>query len=552
MTFGPIPIVLAISGHRDLLATDIPAIRQTLHTELAALRKRYPHSRLQLLNGLAEGADWLAAEVALECGLELIAVLPMRQADYELDFATPETLAHFHLLLSKASQVRIAPLNDALADSASRDSSYQALGIYLAQHAQRLYALWDGNAEKPLPGGTADVVRLCREGIPSEDNPLAQPETCQVQHLRCNRKKNPQAYTAQEVNQWSPEAGDKVGATYKYWEEIFHSINDFNQAASKIDNDPAGEVAKSRQWLVGEANYPPNIESSVQTFAIADALARARQEQRQTILWLLSLLVFLSVLFQQLHLGPDMQWYWLASHIGLGFTAFFAYRFFFSGAHNSEAQYMDWRALAEGLRVQTFWQAAGIDECASNYYLNNQRDELDWIRHAIRNITVNTAASTNEANIDWVKQRWLTDQRKFFLSGGSSVAKKQQKLRSLKLISRSLFGAGAMTTAALLLGPFINLTAAALPWLSLVAAILFVLAAVCRNHANLMAYEEDANRYQKMGSLFERAIQVLEQHQLNTDTASSRNILLAIGKEALAENGEWLLLHRQRKFEIPA
>ncbi|GGH88527.1 hypothetical protein CFY91_14125 [Pseudomonas fluvialis] len=548
MTFGPIPIVLAVSGHRDLVATDTPAIRQRLHTEFASLRKRYPHSRLQLLNGLAEGADWLAAEVALACGLELIAVLPMQQADYELDFTTPETLAHFHLLLSKASQIRIAPLTD----SASRDACYQALGIYLAQHAQRLYALWDGNTENPLPGGTADVVRLCREGIPSENNPLAQPETCQVQHLRCNRRKNPQAYTAQEVNQWSQEAGDKAGATRKYWEEIFHSIDDFNQAASKIETDPTGEVANSHKWLVGEASYPSAIESSAQTFAIADALARAKQKQRHTTLWLLSLLVFLSVFFQQLHLGPDMQWYWLALHIGLGLSAFAAYRFFFSGAHNSEAQYMDWRALAEGLRVQTYWQAAGIEKCASDYYLNSQRDELDWIRHAIRNVTVNTAASTNEANIDWVKQRWLTDQRKFFLSGGSSAAKKQQKLHNWKLISRSLFGAGTVTTAALLLGPFTNLPAATLPWLSLLAAILFLLAAVCRNHANLMAYEEDANRYQKMGSLFERAIQSLGQHQTKGEILSARNILQIIGKEALAENGEWLLLHRQRKFEIPA
>lgn len=438
MTFGPIPIVLAISGHRDLLVTDVPAIRKILQTEFAALRRSYPHSRLQLLNGLAEGADWLAAEVALECGLELVAVLPMRQADYELDFSTPETLAHFHLLLSKASQIRLATLSE----SESRDTYYQALGIYLAQHAQRLYALWDGNAETPLPGGTADVVRLCREGIPSADNPLAQPETCQVQHLRCNRRKNLQAYTVQEVNQWSPDADDKARATHRYWEEIFHSINDFNRAASKIANDPAGEVAKSHKWLVGEAGYPPSIESSAQTFAIADTLARAKQGQRHTTLWLLSLLVFLSVFFQQLHLGPDMQWYWLALHIGLGLSAFVAYRFFFSGARNSETQYMDWRALAEGLRVQTYWHAAGIDECASDYYLSSQRDELDWIRCAVRNVTVNAAPPVDDANIDWVKQRWLDDQLSFFLSSKSSVTKKQQKLRSWKLISRSFFWRG--------------------------------------------------------------------------------------------------------------
>lgn len=552
MTFGPIPIVLAASGHRDLLEVDIPAIRQALHTEFVALRKRYPSSRLQLLNGLAEGADWLIAEAALECGLELIAVLPMQQTDYELDFTTPETLGHFRLLLSKAAQIRIAPLSDALANSPNRDTRYQALGLYLAQRAQRLYALWDGNDNNPLPGGTADVVRLCRDGIASEDNPLAQPETCQVRHLRCNRKKNQQAYAAQEANRWYLITDDKASAECTYWEEIFHSINDFNQAATEISGDPAGEVAQSRQWLIGEANYPLTIEPNAQAFAVADALARAKQGQRHTTLWLLSLLVFLSVFFQQLHLGPDMQWYWLALHIGLGITAFVAYRLFFGGRHNREAQYMDWRALAEGLRVQTFWHAAGIDQCVSDFYLSSQRDELDWIRHAIRNTTAHIVSLNDDKHTDWIKERWLADQRKFFLSGSSSVTEKLHKLRSWTLISRSLFGAGAVATAVLLLGPFINIPATALPWLSLTAAILFVLAAVCRNHTNLMAYEEDANRYQKMGNLFKRAIQVLEQQQKNGDTVSVKNILQAIGKEALAENGEWLLLHRQRKFEIPA
>lgn len=66
-----------------------------------------------------------------------------------------------------------------------------------------------------------------------------------------------------------------------------------------------------------------------------------------------------------------------------------------------------------------------------------------------------------------------------------------------------------------------------------------------------MAYEEDANRYQKMGNLFDRAIIVLSQHIEAGNTESARTVLKLIGKEALAENGEWLLLHRQRKFEIP-
>jgi len=551
MTLGPIPIVLATSGHRDLLDAEVPSISKALHAEFSALRKQHPNTRFQLLNGLAEGADWLVAEVALEYDIELIAVLPMPPTEYEQDFSTHEGLAKFRLLLSKAAETQVAPMAGSLAKNPSRDTCYQALGIYLAQHAQRLYALWDGNADNPLLGGTADVVRLCREGIENEDNPLAQPEICQVRHLRCNRKKNPLAYAAEDVGKWEGTTSATATDTRKCWNEIFQSIEDFNQAARKIQASAPGEIIKSRQWLTGEADYSPTIKNSVQTFAIADALARSKQKQRITTLWLLSLFVFLSIFFQQLHLGPDTQWHWLALHIAFGVAAFASYQFFSSSTRNSEAQYMDWRALAEGLRVQSYWQAADIKECVNKYYLSSQVDELGWIRLAIQNTSRTSNTTQPRADFSWLRKHWLEDQRKFFLSGGSCAAKKQKKLKKWILSSRILLATGCITTALLLFKTATNLPAQLLPWITLLATILLVLAAICRNHSNLMAYEEDANRYQKMGSLFSRAILVLDQHLEAGNTESARSILKSIGKEALAENGEWLLLHRQRKFEIP-
>lgn len=545
MTFGPIPIIVAVSGHRDLVDGELSAIRQALRGEFSSLRKRYPHSRLQIFNGLAEGADWLAAEIALECQLELVAVLPLPQTEYEKDFSTPEALERFRLLLSKASRIQEAPFNQAYAGSSTRDWHYEALGIYLAQNAQRLYALWDGNTIAPLPGGTADVVQKSLHGITSEDNLLAEPETCQVRHLCCNRKKNPDAYSSQNATQWSPHIDV---AADDYWDEIFHSIDDFNKAAIKIDGANCREVAQSRKWLVGGDSYPPVIEIDLQAHAFADALARTKQKRRHRMLWFLSLLIFLSVFFQQVHLGPDMQWYWLAMHIGLGLSAFGGYLLFFSGTHNSETQYMDWRALAEGLRVQTFWRAAGIQESASNYYLSSQRDELNWIRYAMRNVAATSTAFNPSMNLSWIKERWLKDQEEFFLK---TAPTKQARRKQWAWISQSLFGIGAITTAALLVSPLLNLAPTISSWSALAAAVIFLMAAVCRNYASLMAYEEDANRYKKMGVLFGRTVQLLEQYEKTNEVIASRKLVLAVGKEALAENGEWLLLHRQRKFEIP-
>lgn len=272
MTFGSIPIVVAISGHRDLLDEELPAIRQALHNEFSTLRKRYPNSRLQLLNGLAEGADWLAVEIALECGLELVAVLPLPQADYEKDFSTLENLECFRLLLSKVSRIQNAPFNQSFAGSSDRDKHYQALGRYLAENAQCLYALWDGSTVNPLLGGTADVVQQCLEGISSQDNPLAQPETCQVLQLRCNRAKNPEAYHPKEVGCWSSPCGTRSQATDEYWKGILDSIEDFNKAAIKIESISVDQVAESRQWLTGGRPYPHVIESDLQAYALATGL----------------------------------------------------------------------------------------------------------------------------------------------------------------------------------------------------------------------------------------------------------------------------------------
>jgi len=53
----------------------------------------------------------------------------------------------------------------------------------------------------------------------------------------------------------------------------------------------------------------------------------------------------------------------------------------------SAEQGHDCRALAEGLRVQFYWNLAGLGESVSSNYMHRQRSELDWIRGAIRAIS---------------------------------------------------------------------------------------------------------------------------------------------------------------------
>ncbi len=90
-------------------------------------------------------------------------------------------------------------------------------------------------------------------------------------------------------------------------------------------------------------------------------------------------------------------------------------------------KFVDYRALAEGLRVQYFWYAADVmdkndsdkDEenrepaQAQNYYLRRQKGQLEWVRHAIRGINLLAIAmydDKREADLEEIKkvsELWL-------------------------------------------------------------------------------------------------------------------------------------------------
>ncbi len=102
---GPLPLVLGITGHRDLRKEDDGHLRKSVRAVFDELAGEYPHTPMQLISGLAEGADRLVAEVALERGIALIACLPMEKTAYLADFADEESRREFDALLAKAARV---------------------------------------------------------------------------------------------------------------------------------------------------------------------------------------------------------------------------------------------------------------------------------------------------------------------------------------------------------------------------------------------------------------------------------------------------------------
>lgn len=555
-----VPIIVGVTGHRDIPSEDEVVIREVVRHHLTELKSKskYPNSPFLLISGLAEGADRLVAEVALEVGFGLLAALPMEQAEYEKDFETPASLKKFRDLISHAYRCFVV---DAAEDSnehgLSRDEKYLALGRYIARHSQIVIALWDGVSEQVIPdgktqilvGGTADVVRLCQSGLLSTDaDQIVLPEITRVDHLfvrRARRKETQGEHQALQVGEWAV-LSDVSKREARRAEKVLLSIDRFNEAAGKL---PSKELDKTRDWPIG--GNPPNaiteqLATPIAIFSAADAAAGVRQAERSLAIKRVSALAMTSIVCQQIYSGPDMRWGWLAGHIGLAFLAYFVFHHFFKRRHPREEQYLDWRALAEGVRVQIFWLASGVQSSVAEHYLSSDRDELDWIRQAVRNTVVGISPIESQEAMKWVRDSWLESQRAYFTEKAPYNRSKRLLFSNL---TKGFFVAGLTITLATLWVHLAGAPELVLNGLVLTSGVCLLFSAVLKTYADQMAFEEQQNRYQGMSEIFKMALDRYDDLMASGNCARAREVLFNIGSEALTENAGWLRLHRQRKFD---
>ena len=156
------PLVIGVTGHRNLVASEIPLLEQRVHDLLVALGRDFPRTQLIVMSPLADGGGRLVARAALALGLPLMTPLPLPKALYLMDFETEESRREFELLCSQARVEELPLLDDTTYEAVAeygeaRNRQYAQLGVFLSDHSQILLALWDGKAAAGL-GGTAQVV----------------------------------------------------------------------------------------------------------------------------------------------------------------------------------------------------------------------------------------------------------------------------------------------------------------------------------------------------------------------------------------------------------
>ncbi|HET6402678.1 MAG TPA: hypothetical protein VFH95_14940 [Candidatus Kapabacteria bacterium] len=562
---GPLPLIIGVTGHRDLRSEDIPQLHETLREEFSRLRKLYPATPFVLLSALAEGSDRLTARIAMESGMRLVVVLPMPIALYETDFDSASQ-EEFHTLLASAEHSLELPImegmrpEDIVEHGSARSRQYAQVGAYLATHSTILFALWDG-VELHKVGGTSQVVRFKLDGVPvpyaRPHSELDAPDSGPVYHLVTPRQSNPDPVGhAFALYRLYPEANDSREEAEHAYDDIYDRMEMLNTDAIRYTQELRQHFVQSEEYLfpsiAGDAAQPAHaLPTTVHTirafYAIADVLSQRFQKRTFGVLRVLLSFVFLAAVFLELYSGLLPETSMIALYLGMFLCAYASYKWADSRAY--QTRYLDYRALAEGLRIQFFWKLAGIEESVADYYLRKQKSELEWIRNAIRSSMTETNAgerttrnTLNVERLNLVLKHWVEDQAKYF---SRAARRDHERMHRQERWMTILFAAAlVIAVVQVVIGDPMN-------ELILPIAVLPVAAALIGHFIEKNALAEHKQQYTRMSLFYHRAKVHLKRLIEEGRFSDAQAFIAELGREALAENGDWILTHRDRPLEVP-
>jgi hypothetical protein len=160
-------LCVGITGHRPnrIPAHAVGRIKRELTKVMVDIEASNPSLRRPMLfSSLAEGADRLAAFIALGQGWPLSALLPFHRSRFEEDFSEPHSIGEFRALLEASSHVE-EPSKKAHVGRAAEES-YDAVGRRLLALSNIVIAVWDGEGSQGK-GGTVELIGQARQiGVP--------------------------------------------------------------------------------------------------------------------------------------------------------------------------------------------------------------------------------------------------------------------------------------------------------------------------------------------------------------------------------------------------
>lgn len=575
------PLLIGVTGHRDPHADDIAAAEAALDRVFSDLRQRLPETPLRIVCGMADGADRIAARVALRHGLPVTALLPMTLHEYAADFSS-ESLAEIQEILAQpgVEQVELPMPTDLRSHEAplgpvARDVLYHRLAGCLARKSNLVLALWDG-VNPGLVGGTSQVLLRFLHALP-------EPETA-----------------LQPVQFVDVESGDMSGPDFACWIPMRRAGNDGREALPAREQFLSGELGPCRlrihrcmptelaeilrelndynsrfitlapppealAMLAAPTDLPAEVHASLMQaageFAKADYLAVHNQRRAdrvfQSMAWLAVIMGLLFLVYAKLWALPVLMYGYVAAFlVAIAMTRYAHRRRWFS-------RQLMYRVIAETLRTRFFLSVAGVSERVNVTRLLDVTgishfSGFSWISHVLRTAEgwidddLPRGADGSEVRMQIVRKQWIESQARYFRSKILRLTRRHHWLERIKVL---LLVALAIMVACLLL--FKEPLARIIPFheISLKSFVIFLMGflplalGVWEVYQQKMAVRELLWQYRNQSDYFSLAEKKLGQVR-SPDTA--RNIVENLGHKCLVESMLWAVHRYHREHEPSA
>ena len=563
-----VPLIVAVTGHRDLVNAELPGIRERVRIFLSELLTEYPDRGVTVMSSLAEGADQLVAEEALALNIPLIVPMPMPGALYLDDFGSIKEQESFDYLCSRATEFYELPITPGNTPESIREpgpnrtQQYAQLGVFLCVHCHILLALWDGKVTDKL-GGTGQVVRFRHDDIMPGYTPdtassgliLADDESDLVYHIVCSRNGpdgqtdaglQPGDYWWYALNKEEPRS-KQIPERHR---RVFQLTSDFSRDALTHANRIQDETFSllDKKYI---RDLPAGLRDIDHVFRAADWLAIFFQKQMLLALQATHLLAMLMGLMYIIYSDLLPKQYFLYAF--LGFFVLAAALQTIGARQSWHRKYLDYRTLAEGLRVQFYWAAAGIttgtvSKFAHDNFLQTQDPDLGWIRNVMRVAGTECDASTNQdpVGLEFTLTQWLGDedsgQLGYFRQKGEERARRYQRTEHMaKIVLWTGFAAIALfILMSAELGELVRDPVVVL------MGVMLLFVAIRQSYGFSVADAELIKQYQFMYRIFYNARRRID---AAVNDEERRRILHVLGEAALEEHAQWILMHRHRALD---
>lgn len=579
MTCTPLLMNIGVTGHRDIRPEEKDQIETQLRTLLESLLNRYPNLAIQVITGLAEGADQLATRLCLAMMAEgkkvtPLTVYPMPLDQYRNDF-TGIALDEFELLHLQLSEGGLPIIE--LPAAACKVDCYTKLGDYLINKTDMLVAIWDArnlssSGAEPKRGGTEYVASQALNSLGtflgSDEWSKGKNMASHIHGYLHNSDTLPVYCIAAGRESTAPiSSASKSGYVVKMSDSGLQIGNELQSDVARNFRDLNKLSGELNSTTARTPNYPcdshdkymeisTDLKRIADNFYRFDGLANSLQVKTHRLhlgIAILTLtLTFVFLFYAKLFSNPL---------ILAGYVAIFVFGYVWyviAKPNDTKFRYALSRTVAESLRTEFFWQAGGIvgpygDQSLAKQIPGQGLAKSRIVSSIIKQSSYLGASRAPTFSKHDILSDWITSQKHYYNKVKQRLHKEHQQIErkvKVSIVVPIVLCVGLLlfysTLKYSVVFPGLTLT-----WKDLIvflAGLIPVFGAVVELHSNNKSVQDHYAQYDASERSLERVEELLK---ASNNTPLNHAILQAAGIELSREHIQWLAT-TERKAMVPA